>query len=417
MAGINPSPSAEAHQAAARIAWWHCRALSVGQDDPAREHAVRHGAIDRRGARAKAIRSATTPPRRAARHEDRDQRRLRDFSAIRGRSSTARARSSCCTRPAAMLVVRRRRRGLRARGRARRVTVTPLLRFLAGHNIPHMLFINKMDRRGRGCATCWRRCRRVSTRPLVLRQVPIGEGRRQRGDDRLRRPGQRAGLSLQAERRLRADPAARRDLPRESEAARARCWRSSADFDDELLEKLLEDMQRPEKDLPRPARGARRRPIVPVLLGAPSARTACAGCGRRCATRRRRRRDRGAARHRRPGAPLAACFKDLHLAHAGKLSLCRVWAGAVAEGKTLGGQRVGGDAAAVRPAAREDRRGRGRRDRGAGPDGGARPARRWRPSARRRRADCPRPRRRCSPGASTPRTATTRSSSPARSPS
>ena len=42
------------------------------------------------------------------------------------------------------------------------------------------------------------------------------------------------------------------------------------------------------------------------------------------------------------GVAMAECFKVLHQAHAGKLSLCRVWSGAVSEGQSVGGQRIGG---------------------------------------------------------------------------
>ena len=38
---------------------------------------------------------------------------------------------------------------------------------------------------------------------------------------------------------------------------------------------------------------------------------------------------------------MAECFKVLHQSHAGKLSLCRIWAGTLAEGQTVGGQRIG----------------------------------------------------------------------------
>jgi elongation factor G len=42
------------------------------------------------------------------------------------------------------------------------------------------------------------------------------------------------------------------------------------------------------------------------------------------------------------GAAVAECFKVLHQAHAGKMSICRIWSGAVSEGQTLGSTRVGG---------------------------------------------------------------------------
>src|SRR5258708_32062491 len=41
------------------------------------------------------------------------------------------------------------------------------------------------------------------------------------------------------------------------------------------------------------------------------------------------------------GVAMAECFKVLHQAHAGKLSLCRVWSGSLVEGQSVGGQRIG----------------------------------------------------------------------------
>ena len=41
------------------------------------------------------------------------------------------------------------------------------------------------------------------------------------------------------------------------------------------------------------------------------------------------------------GANTIECFKVMHQSHTGKLSLCRVWSGSVAEGQSVGGQRIG----------------------------------------------------------------------------
>ena len=38
---------------------------------------------------------------------------------------------------------------------------------------------------------------------------------------------------------------------------------------------------------------------------------------------------------------MAECFKVMHQSHAGKLSLCRIWSGTLAEGPSVGGQRIG----------------------------------------------------------------------------
>ena len=65
-----------------------------------------------------------------------------------------------------------------------------------------------------------------------------------------------------------------------------------ADFDDELLEQLLEEVEPPKEEIYRHlTRTMRQAQIVPVFLGCGARRiTGCAGCGRRCGTRRRRRR-------------------------------------------------------------------------------------------------------------------------------
>src|SRR5712691_8916019 len=55
----------------------------------------------------------------------------------------------------------------------RAVTVSALLRFLDRHNIPHMLFINKLDTASARVRDVLAALQSVSDRPLVLRQVPL----------------------------------------------------------------------------------------------------------------------------------------------------------------------------------------------------------------------------------------------------
>src|SRR5205085_11809468 len=131
-------------------------------------------------------------------------------------------------------------------------------------------------------------------------------------------------------------------LPREADARRE-MLETLSEFDDTLLEQLIEDIA-PEKSLIyrdlHDEFGADQ--IVPVLLGAGDRENGV-------------RRLLKALRHDTPfvaetakrrslpsnGAAMTECFKVLHQAHAGKLSLCRVWSGNVSEGQSLGGQRVG----------------------------------------------------------------------------
>ena len=116
-----------------------------------------------------------------------------------------------------------------------------------------------------------------------------------------------------------------------------------SEFDDTLLEQLIEDVA-PEKsliyrDLHDEFHADK---ISPVLLGAGDRENGV-------------RRLLKALRHDAPfvaetasrrdlpsaDGPVAECFKVLHQAHAGKLSLCRIWSGTLTEGQSLGGQRIG----------------------------------------------------------------------------
>src|SRR5580658_6249939 len=55
----------------------------------------------------------------------------------------------------------------------RAVTVSALLRFLGRHDIPHMIFINKLDTASARVRDVLAALQSFSDRPLVLRQVPL----------------------------------------------------------------------------------------------------------------------------------------------------------------------------------------------------------------------------------------------------
>ena len=102
-----------------------------------------------------------------------------------------------------------------------------------------------------------------------------------------------------------------------------------SEFDDTLLEQLIEDIA-PEKSLIyrdlHDEFGADQ--IVPVLLGAGDREN---GVRRLLKALRHDTPFVGGTAKRRSlpsnGVAMAECFKVLHQAHAGKLSLCRVWSG------------------------------------------------------------------------------------------
>jgi len=222
----------------------------------------------------------------------------------------------------------------------RAVALSPLFKFLQGRGIPHMVFINKMDNAAQTPQAVLAALQGGSRWPLLLRQVPISDGETVTGY-----------VDLVSERAYKYRPGEASDLisipdtvADDEQLARQEMLESLADFDDDLLEKLLEDAVPPTEEVYQQlARDLRNGLIVPVFMGAAE-------------------RDHGvrrlmkALRHETPGPDVSAArigieptgeaaaqvFKTLHAAHAGKLSIARVWRGAVAEGETVNGRRVGG---------------------------------------------------------------------------
>jgi elongation factor G len=211
--------------------------------------------------------------------------------------------------------------------------LAPLLKYLDDRQIPHLIFINKIDQSAQRVRDVLAALQAISTRPLVLRQVPIRNGDVIDGY-----------VDLVSERAYHYKPGQASDLipipdgtiAREKEA-RQSLLEKLADFDDKLLEQLLEDIAPSKEDiyahLTRNLAGDR---VVPVLIGSAD-------------------RDHGvrrllkALRHEVPdaattmsrlglpaeGEPLLQIFKTQYAAHTGKLSYARIWRGPLTDGATL----------------------------------------------------------------------------------
>ena len=117
------------------------------------------------------------PEARARSDVDRDQRRQREFSRRSVDDPRLPRLGRAALRGAAGDAGRRyRRRRLRARGRARRHGQRAAAISSARHDIPHMLFINKLDAASARVRDVLAALQSVSERPLVLRQVPLRGG-------------------------------------------------------------------------------------------------------------------------------------------------------------------------------------------------------------------------------------------------
>lgn len=223
---------------------------------------------------------------------------------------------------------------------ARAVMVAPLLKFLDEHGIPHMLFINKIDGNGTRLRETLEALQGVSDRPLVLREVPIREGEQVTGF-----------IDLVSERAYKYRPGQKSDLIKipdalkdEEQLARQEMLEHLADFDDHLMEELLEDITPPQQELYDDlAKDLADDLIVPVFFGSAENDGGITRLWK-------------ALRHDVPaptataarlgftngGAAAARVFKTVHAAHTGKLSWARVLRGEFADAQALAGGKVSG---------------------------------------------------------------------------
>ena len=222
----------------------------------------------------------------------------------------------------------------------RAMAMAGLFKFLDEHDIPHMVFINKIENANRPVAAVLEALQVVSPRPLVLRQIPIRDGDSLTGY-----------VDLVSERAYKYKPGEASELisvpaslADEQQAAREQLLESLADFDLELMEKLLEDTIPPTDEIYQQlTKDLRERLVVPVFFGSAEGDHGV-------------RRLLKALRHEAPspeqtamrygigadGELVARVFKTVHAAHTGKLSLVRIWRGELGEGSSLNGKRIGG---------------------------------------------------------------------------
>jgi elongation factor G len=222
------------------------------------------------------------------------------------------------------------------------LTLSPLFKFLDDREIPHMVFINKMDTATARVSEVLAALQSVSQKPLVLRQVPLPdpEGKAIGYVDLVSeraykyKPGQASDLIKLAD-----------DLLEEERVTRAGLIEKLADFDDKLLEQLLEDIQPSKAEIYRHlTQNLSGDRIVPVFLG-----SALQDHGvRRLWKALRHETPEVAQTAARLGLDpavkdtVAQVIKTYHQPHSGKLSLARIWSGQVSDGMTLSGVRVAG---------------------------------------------------------------------------
>jgi elongation factor G len=223
--------------------------------------------------------------------------------------------------------------------------IKPYLKRLEALNIPHFVFVNKIDKANGALRDLLAFLQEASDRPLLMRQIPVWEKGAVKGyvDLALERAYLYRPHMPSEMIELNGDVAAR------EKQARFEMLEKLADFDDHLMEELLSDINPPRVEVFADlAKELSDGEVVPVLIGSAENDNGV-------------RRLLKALRHEVPGVSAAAgrlgieaagetiveILKTYHSAHGGKMSLGRVLAGTLQDGAVLqtsrGGEvRVGG---------------------------------------------------------------------------
>ncbi len=224
---------------------------------------------------------------------------------------------------------------------SRVLTVSPLLHFLDKWEIPHVVWLNKMDRANASFLEVLEALKSVSSRPLVPHQYPIGSGEDLVGFIDL--------VSEQAYHYHAGAPADPVPLPdslaAEEKVARTEMLETLADFDDHLLEELIEEIEPPKDEIFQDLKmelGADL--VVPVFVGVASrdygVRPLLDALVREAPEPQVTAERRGISAADQ--APLVQILKNYYTPQGGKLSLARIWRGTLKDGASLGADRMGG---------------------------------------------------------------------------
>jgi elongation factor G len=208
-----------------------------------------------------------------------------------------------------------------------------ILRELEDWKIPHILFVNKIDKADAAVRDVLNLLQPASRAKLILRQIPTFSGDIISGF-----------VDLALERAfVYKEYAPSQVIPLEGDAAdlektaRFSMLETLADHDDELMEQLLEDIQPPrDKVFDDLTRELRDGLVCPVLMG-----TAARANGVLRLLKALRHESPGVAETakrlgvKKGGDAVAYVLKTLHTTHGGKMSIVRMLAGQAGDGTTF----------------------------------------------------------------------------------
>ncbi|MGE0585635.1 MAG: elongation factor G [Flavobacteriaceae bacterium] len=207
-----------------------------------------------------------------------------------------------------------------------------ILREIEDAGLPHIMFLNKIDKTHGSVREMLKVLQRASSVPLLLRQIPIREN------------GVATGfIDLARERAHIYRPHAESQVIDLGDAEKARETEARfsmlerlADYDDHLMEELLEDIEPPREEVFADlSREMREGLIVPVFIGAAENGNGILRLLKAVRHETPLVADAAARLGAADSQTLAQIVKTIHTPHGGKLSLARVLAGRIAEGDTL----------------------------------------------------------------------------------
>jgi elongation factor G len=209
----------------------------------------------------------------------------------------------------------------------------PFMKRLADRNIPHFLFVNKIDKASGSLRALLASLQQASDKPLLLRQIPIWDDGVVSGFVDLALERAYVYREHQESQIVELEG----EVKEREKEARFQMLEKLADYDEHLMEELLSDVEPPRDEIYNDLRrDLHEGLVVPVLIGSAE-------------------RDNGirrllkALRHEVPevaetanrlglkadGETLVQILKTYHSSHGGKLSLGRVLAGSLKDGAVL----------------------------------------------------------------------------------
>lgn len=223
------------------------------------------------------------------------------------------------------------------------LTLAPLFKFLDDWEIPHLVFINKIDRSSYGYREILAALKAVSNRPLVPQQYPIHQNRQCIGYIDL--------VSEQAYQYHPQQPADPIPLPQNlaelEHLTRQEMLETLADFDDHLLEELIEDIEPPQAEILQDLKQELSADlIVPVFFGMAEqdfgVRPLLDALVKEAPSPEITAQRRGLSGKTTSEDTIVQVLKTYFTAQGGRLSLVRVWQGELTDGMTLNGERASG---------------------------------------------------------------------------